>query len=119
MSQGIPLALEEPEGASPLGADPVRAGPEGASGAVPRGRPGFAAGAKTLGARAADVLRRYGGAWVVWLILGVLVAVPVGAFLLQTFMPRLFGQGSSWFTLSAFGDAFQRPPSRPWAIPSG
>ena len=43
----------------------------------------------------------------VWLVLCVLVAVPVGAFLLQTFMPRLFGQGSSWFTLSAFSEAFQ------------
>ena len=35
------------------------------------------------------------------------MAVPVGAFLLQTFMPRLFGQGSSWFTLSAVTEAFQ------------
>ena len=53
------------------------------------------------------MLRRHGGAWVVWLILCVLVAVPVGAFLLQTVSPRLFGRGTSWFTLSAFGEAFQ------------
>ena len=35
------------------------------------------------------------------------MAVPVGAFLLQTFRPRLFDQGSSWFTFSELSDAFQ------------
>lgn len=102
MSQGIPLALEEPEGASPS-TTPTGAGPAFAPpGAVPGRR-----GAKAFGARAADVFNRYAGAWIVWLILCILVAVPVGAFLLQTIMPRLFGQGSSWFTLSAFSQAFQ------------
>jgi iron(III) transport system permease protein len=102
MSHGIPLALPELEGASPPEAGPAVAPPTRASGAVPKQH-----GAKASWARAADVVRRFGGAWVVWLILCVLVAVPVGAFLLQTFMPRLFGQGSSWFTLSAFSEAFQ------------
>ncbi len=101
MSQGIPLALEEPEGASPQGAGPDLAAQVG----LPV--TGKRRGAKAFGARAADTLSRYGGAWVVWLILCILVAVPVGAFLLQAISPRMFGQGSSWFTLSAFSQAFQ------------
>jgi len=52
-------------------------------------------------------LSRSAGAIVVWAILAVLVVLPVGAFLLQAFTPRLFGQGSAWFTLSAFNEAFQ------------
>jgi iron(III) transport system permease protein len=54
-----------------------------------------------------DRLRRAGGPLVVWAILAVLVGLPVGAFLLQAFTPRLFGQGSAWFTLSALSQAFQ------------
>lgn len=103
MSQGIPLALQEPEGASPHGAGPALASPKGADGARPAGQ--SVEGKKATWARAADVLRRYAGSWTIWVILGVLVAVPVGAFLLQTFSPRMFGQGSSWFTFSAFSQA--------------
>ena len=55
----------------------------------------------------ADAARRYGGPWLVWAILAFLVAIPVGAFLLQAFMPRLFGQGSSWFSFSSITQAFQ------------
>ena len=55
----------------------------------------------------AGALSRTGGNFLVWAILVFLVAFPVGAFLLLAFTPRLFGQGSSWFTLSAFSQAFQ------------
>ena len=58
-------------------------------------------------AAVAAATSRYGGSLVVWMILLVLVGFPVGAFILQAFMPRLFGQGSSWFTLSAITQAFQ------------
>jgi iron(III) transport system permease protein len=50
---------------------------------------------------------RFGSSLFVWAVLSVLVAFPVGAFLVQAFSPRLFGQGTSWFTLSAFSAAFQ------------
>ena len=55
----------------------------------------------------ADAARHYGGQWLVWAILAFLVAVPVGAFLVQVFSPRLFDQGTSWFTLSNLTQAFQ------------
>jgi iron(III) transport system permease protein len=42
-------------------------------------------------------------------LLGVLLAIPIGAFLLVSVTPRLFSQGSSWFTLSAFGEALSGP----------
>ena len=51
--------------------------------------------------------RRSGGPWLVWAILAFLVAIPVGAFLLQAFMPRLFGQGSSWLSFSSITQALQ------------
>ena len=57
--------------------------------------------------RAIDLLTHYGGQWLVWAILAFLVALPVGAFLLQTFSPRLFDQGSSWFTFSNVSQALQ------------
>jgi ABC-type Fe3+ transport system permease subunit len=43
----------------------------------------------------------------VWAIMAFLVAVPVGVFMLQAFMPRLFDQGSAWFTLSNVSQALQ------------
>ena len=55
----------------------------------------------------AGALSRSGGNFLIWAILIFLVAFPVGAFLLLAFTPRLFGQGASWFTLSAFRQAFQ------------
>ncbi len=54
----------------------------------------------------AGLLRRSGGPTVVWAVLGFLVLVPVGAFLLLGFMPRLFGQGTAWFTFSNLTQAF-------------
>lgn len=42
-----------------------------------------------------------------WAILAFLVALPVGAFLLQAFMPRLFDQGTAWFTFSNVTQALQ------------
>jgi iron(III) transport system permease protein len=60
---------------------------------------------RTAWSRLASNSGRYAGPWIIWLVLGFLVAVPVGAFLLQGFMPRLFGQGRAWFTLSAVQQA--------------
>ncbi len=82
----------------------TEAGPTGAGFAVAparRGRPGRSLRAASVAAR------RSGGTTLVWLVLGFLVLVPVGAFLLLGFMPRLFGQGNSWFTLSNIAAAFQ------------
>lgn len=42
-------------------------------------------------------------------LLGLLLVVPIGAFLLLSVSPRLFAQGNSWFTLSAFGEALSGP----------
>jgi len=42
-------------------------------------------------------------------LIGLLLAVPIGAFLLVSVTPRLFDQGSSWFTLSALGEALSGP----------
>jgi iron(III) transport system permease protein len=36
---------------------------------------------------------------------GLMLLVPVGGFLLVAVSPRLFGQGSAWFTLAPFGSA--------------
>ena len=55
----------------------------------------------------ASTTSRYGGQALVWAIMAFLVAVPVGAFLLQAFAPRIFDQGSSWFTLSNVSQALQ------------
>ncbi len=67
-------------------------------------RPGRAT---ALRSKVADAARHYAGQWLVWAILAFLVAVPVGAFLVQVFVPRLFDQGTSWFTLSNLTQAFQ------------
>ncbi len=40
-----------------------------------------------------------------WVVLAVVSVIPTVAFLLLAFSPRIFAQGSSWFTLSAFGRA--------------
>lgn len=58
-------------------------------------------------AAALALVRRYGGPWLIWAILAFLVAVPVGAFFLQAFSPRLFGQGSAWLTWSNVAQAFK------------
>ncbi len=43
------------------------------------------------------------------ILVGLLLALPIGAFLLVSITPRLFAQGSSWFTLSALGEALSGP----------
>ncbi len=43
---------------------------------------------------------RFGLPVVLWLILGALLVIPMAAFLIQAFSPRLFGTGPEWFTLS-------------------
>ena len=37
-----------------------------------------------------------------WIVFAAVLLLPVGGFLLVAFSPRMFGQGGSWFTLSAF-----------------
>ncbi|NNN01470.1 MAG: iron ABC transporter permease [Acidimicrobiaceae bacterium] len=41
-----------------------------------------------------------------WVVLAVVSIIPTVAFLALAFSPRIFSQGSSWFTLSAFRQAF-------------
>ena len=41
-----------------------------------------------------------------WIVIVALLALPVLLFLIVAFSPRLFDQGSDWFTLSAFQEAF-------------
>lgn len=43
------------------------------------------------------------------ILIGLLLALPIGAFLLVPISPRLLAQGNSWFTLSAFGEALSGP----------
>jgi iron(III) transport system permease protein len=85
------------------GALPVRLASRAPAGQATAGRER----AGRLPAVLAAATSRHGGSLVVWTILSVLVVLPVGAFILEAFMPRLFGQGSSWFTLSAVGQALQ------------
>jgi ABC-type glycerol-3-phosphate transport system permease component len=96
---------------APQGAGPQGAGPAGPSLPGPGGVPGSGTvggrRARGLWAVALAARRRISGSWLVWAILAFLVALPVGAFLLQAFSPRLFGQGSSWWTFSAISQALQ------------
>lgn len=70
-----------------------------------------AAGAwQTFTARVSRLpLPRFGLSGMMAALLGVLLAIPIGAFLLVSISPRLFAQGSSWFTLSAFKLALSGP----------
>ncbi len=63
--------------------------------------PGFARGARL-------VLRlpRLTLSLVVWAVLALLLIVPILLFLITAVSPRLFSQGSTWFTVSNFGTAF-------------
>ena len=45
-------------------------------------------------------------------LLGVLLVVPIGAFLLVAVSPRSFAQGNSWLTLAPFGEALSGPSLR-------
>ena len=40
-----------------------------------------------------------------WLLIVAILVLPIVLFLLNAFSPRLFGQGSAWFTLAGFRDA--------------
>lgn len=42
-----------------------------------------------------------------WILLALLLLVPTGSFLIVAVMPRLFHQGSSWFTFAAIATALQ------------
>ena len=105
MTPAFPATLPgHDQGTSPRGAGPLLDQPTASPG-TPAPRHGRSAGG--LWSWALDRCGRFAGPWIVWLVLALLIAVPVGAFLLQAFMPRLFGQGSAWFTLSAISQAFQ------------
>ncbi len=41
-----------------------------------------------------------------WFVIGALLVVPMAAFLVQAFSPRLFGTGPAWFTLANIAHAF-------------
>jgi len=58
---------------------------------------------RTLLGRSAEWL----GWPVFWVVLVLVLLVPTACFLLLAVSPRLFGQGSQWFTLSAFPQALQ------------
>jgi iron(III) transport system permease protein len=60
-------------------------------------------GWRSVLARAAEWL----GWPVFWLVLVLVLLVPTACFLLLAVSPRLFGQGTQWFTLSAFPQALQ------------
>ena len=106
-------ALLVPEGDAAAAAPPGTRGPIG-SGATDQAPSAPAVPAPATGrprsARAAAVagraLHRLPGSIVLWLILGAIVVLPVGAFLLQAVSPRLFSQGSAWFTLANLRAAF-------------
>ncbi len=57
--------------------------------------------------RFARVTARTTGWPVLWTALFVLLVVPTVSFLVLALSPRLFGQGTQWFTLSAFARAAQ------------
>ena len=52
---------------------------------------------------------RVGRTGVMAVVLGLLLAAPIGAFLLVSVTPRLFAQGGSWFTLAQLGEALSGP----------
>ena len=47
-----------------------------------------------------------------WVVLGALLVVPAGAFLVLAVSPRTFDQGSAWLTLSPFAAALRGPAAR-------
>src|SRR5665213_2356680 len=46
------------------------------------------------------------GGVVLWVVLTLLIIAPVGSFLILGVSPRVFQQGSQWFTLSFVRQAF-------------
>lgn len=101
------------------GGDTATAAPPGTEGPTGNGPPSPAASVlpvpplaparprpARVGAVAGRALHRLPGSIVLWLILGAIVVLPVGAFLVQAFSPRLFSQGSAWFTLANVKAAF-------------
>ncbi|ADP83175.1 ABC transporter permease [Pseudofrankia inefficax] len=67
-----------------------------------RGVPGFDP------TRARLAASRLGGTPLVafWLLIVAILVLPIVLFLLNAFLPRLFGQGQAWFTLAGFRAAF-------------
>lgn len=66
---------------------------------------------------ALDLLRealrfRIGLSGTMGILLGLLLVLPIGAFLLLSVSPRLFAQGGSWFSLAEFGEALSGPSLR-------
>ncbi len=87
----------------------LRADPPGAPGEVETGvrRRGTETPSPARRARAQASRLASGAAWpAFWLVLLVVLVVPTACFLILALSPRLFDQGSSWFTFSAFGRAF-------------
>ncbi|HEY5342587.1 MAG TPA: ABC transporter permease subunit [Solirubrobacteraceae bacterium] len=72
---------------------------------IPAAQAGFGARA----ARLLGALPRPSLPAVMAVLLGLLLVVPIGAFLLVSVTPRLFAQGSSWFTLAPFKEALSGP----------
>lgn len=72
---------------------------------IPAARAGFAARAAGL----LGALPRPSLSAVMAVLLGLLLVVPIGAFLLVSVTPRLFAQGNSWFTLASFKEALSGP----------
>jgi iron(III) transport system permease protein len=91
--------------------DPLRGEQFAAAGALEipaaasRSSVGFGERARSL----ARVLPRPSLSAVMAVLLGVLLVVPIGAFLLVAVTPRLFDQGSEWFTLAPFKEALSGP----------
>jgi iron(III) transport system permease protein len=64
------------------------------------------AGARAWSAISARVRPKFGLTGLMAVLLGLLLVVPIGAFLLVAVSPKLFNQGPQAFTLSYFGQAF-------------
>ncbi len=47
------------------------------------------------------------GSTLIWLVLFLLIIAPVGCFLILAVSPKVFSQGSQWFTLRFISQAFQ------------
>jgi iron(III) transport system permease protein len=54
-----------------------------------------------------NLSRLRSGPWLLfWLVIVAILVLPIVLFLLVAFSPHLLGQGSAWFTLQGFRDAF-------------
>ena len=80
----------------------LRARPEGSSLPPPKRRPGL---------RTAKFGRAV-GLPLVWLAMALLLLAPVACFLVIAISPRLFQQGTQWFTLANFSSALSGSTSK-------